>query len=380
MVVTVKRLEEATFHSMKDEWNSLLAKSAVDNFFLRWEWIHTWWLVFGDLRTLCILTAHVDGRLAGIAPLYRVRSPEPPWPEVLRLCSDDLAPDYLDFIIEEGQESSVSTAFQSHLLNNKELWDIMILENLLSDSIVAGHWATPQWSFRTVTALRCPYIIIDDTFDDYLEKQNKVTNLSVRDLNRKERKLFRQENVTHVTIDDDSLLIKAVDDLFIMHRHRATQKGIKSNFTPGQVQRFHSQLVPILLKEKMLDLQFFYHEKTAISATYSFRYKNKLYMYQKGMDPQWSRRSVGTILQKMVIEQGFRDRLREIDLLKGEEPYKNSWANGFRQEVTLLVYNRTLRGIFLDRMAGVKSILKKLLRPSARGVAPPPSVSSAPLS
>jgi hypothetical protein len=37
----VALVEDAEFRALREEWNALLGRSAVDNVFLRWEWIHT---------------------------------------------------------------------------------------------------------------------------------------------------------------------------------------------------------------------------------------------------------------------------------------------------------------------------------------------------
>ena len=58
------------FRRLKPEWNDLLARSAATSFFLTYEYLWTWWNVYGGAYKLRIVTARsVDGKLMGIAPM-----------------------------------------------------------------------------------------------------------------------------------------------------------------------------------------------------------------------------------------------------------------------------------------------------------------------
>jgi hypothetical protein len=65
----VRRLEESEFHDISEAWNQLLSESIADSFFLRWEWIHSWWEIFQDGRELWILAAFQDKDLIGLGGL-----------------------------------------------------------------------------------------------------------------------------------------------------------------------------------------------------------------------------------------------------------------------------------------------------------------------
>ncbi|HVO33197.1 MAG TPA: GNAT family N-acetyltransferase [Elusimicrobiota bacterium] len=364
MGLTVQRIEVPEFDGLQDDWNRLLRSSAADNFFLLWEWIHTWWTVFGSGRSLYILAARLDGRLVGIAPLYVDANGKFTRRRVLRFCSDELAPDYLDLIVERGFEPAVAPALFGYLADHPADWDMMILEDLLKDSILLGiPTLTRTWPSRITPGQRCPYIKLEGTFEQYVEKQRQTTNLSLRDLRRKERRLFDDEGVTHARVSDPSGLAKAVSDLFTLHQYRAEQKRIHTNFASDRILDFHRRLSGLLLKQGMLALDFLYHRHAPISATYSFQYRNKLYHYQKGMDPRWSRLSVGTILHKMNIVQAFADGLTELDLLKGDEGYKNDWANAVREEFTVTLYNRRPAGQLLRFIDRGKTLVQQHVRP-----------------
>ncbi len=63
--------QDKDFFSIQYQWNQLLKESDNDNIFLTWEWVYTWWEVFGGESELFIITVKNDkGDLIGIAPLH----------------------------------------------------------------------------------------------------------------------------------------------------------------------------------------------------------------------------------------------------------------------------------------------------------------------
>src|SRR5207247_1376019 len=82
------------FSNLRGDWNALLKQSPSDSIFLTREFQQTWWthLGSGELR---VLTAHDDGQLRGIAPLYLDSEQER---RVLRLVGGLEVADYLDII------------------------------------------------------------------------------------------------------------------------------------------------------------------------------------------------------------------------------------------------------------------------------------------
>src|SRR5258708_28460269 len=89
-----KRILPSEFDSLRGEWNALLRRSAMDSVFLRWEWMRTWWDIFNRNRKLFILTIRFNDRLVGLAPFYIEWGPLGA-PRTLKVCSDELSPDYL---------------------------------------------------------------------------------------------------------------------------------------------------------------------------------------------------------------------------------------------------------------------------------------------
>jgi hypothetical protein len=54
--------------SLGSRWNTLHSRSYANDVTLSWEWVSTWWRVFGDGRSLSLLTAWEADDLVEIAP------------------------------------------------------------------------------------------------------------------------------------------------------------------------------------------------------------------------------------------------------------------------------------------------------------------------
>src|SRR3989304_2930068 len=76
--------QDSEFHSLRPEWNDLLARSTSDVPFLRHEYLAAWWSSLGGGEwprgELCLVAGRDEnGRLAGLAPPFRTEAgPELP--------------------------------------------------------------------------------------------------------------------------------------------------------------------------------------------------------------------------------------------------------------------------------------------------------------
>ena len=62
----------------------------------------------------------------------------------------------------------------------------------------------------------------------------------------------------------------------------------------------------------------------AVAALYGFSIGKKFLFYQSGMDPAWSRLSVGLGMMGWTIAEAIRNGHKEFDFVRGDEPYTRS--------------------------------------------------------
>ena len=74
-----------------------------------------------------------------------------------------------------------------------------------------------------------------------------------------------------------------------------------------------------------------------------FRYNRRYYVYITSYRQEFSKFGVGRLLMLRMLEHYWLSEGDEIDFLRGDELYKNDWAVQARQNVRLLVSQRSLR-------------------------------------
>jgi CelD/BcsL family acetyltransferase involved in cellulose biosynthesis len=349
-------IKEAEFDLLREEWNALLDRSAADCVFLRWEWIHTWWDIFRKKRKLFILTVRQDGRLVGAAPFF-IEPAAFPKPRCLRFCSDELSPDYMDLILEKGQEGSATREIVRYVLSNAGEWDILCLDNLRAGSTLLADGLYDGLAYSTQVSFSCPYIPIQGTFDDYIRSR---TNLATFELDKKHKRFFQKPEVRHFVVKDLKDLSRSIDDLFALRKMRSASKGMQSSFVDGDVKRFHYEISRHFLKEGILNLRLIYDHQTPVSAGYAFNYKKRVYFFQTAFDPQYKKWSAGGLVFRLVVQQAFAEGIIEFDTLKGNEAYKFMWSDAAHDEMNLTVYNRSLRGQGWRRLRRLKNALRRV--------------------
>jgi hypothetical protein len=68
----------------------------------------------------------------------------------------------------------------------------------------------------------------------------------------------------------------------------------------------------------------------AAAGFYGFLYNGTYSFYQHGLDPQYSKLSVGQVLLGVSIERAIEEGAAQYDFLSGDDGYKDLWARESR--------------------------------------------------
>lgn len=369
-------MDQGNFSTIGREWNRLLQDSGSDSVFLKWEWIYTWWQVFGDdSKELYILTAHdAGGQLVGIAPCYLAH-----WKECAPLltreirflgCGENISPEYLDFITAREARTRVVNAFFNYFFAHKADWDVLNLTDLLESSAVLEHVKELQ-ARKGLHLIKgesacCPYALLPDNWESYIDSLSKNMRYSIR---RKIRKLDRNFNVNFYSWSDADTLSYAMSRLAELHRKRWSREGIRHSFSDPKFNGFHYEVARKFHQLGLLRLYALELNETIVAMLYCFKYAGKLFYYQSGFDPGRAEYGVGTVLFARAIQAAIGEHIREFDFLRGYHRYKYDWATAERTTVRLAVRRNSLPGAVyvLHQFGpdGVKDYLRKRLPPKA---------------
>ena len=312
--------ESGGFWALKPEWNELLHRSCCDTLFLTWEWQSVWWKHLGEGELLLLgFRSDEDGRLVGIAPLFHTETDDGKVVLYLIGCRD--VSDYLDLIVEVGQEEAVYRALLGYLESDAPAWDLVDFCNIPQDSttFVEFRELAEERGYQTLVEVEdvCPIIDLPATWDEYLMLLDKKQRHEVR---RKLRKADAEANARFVVVGREHDLQAEMQAFIDLHQKSTPEKD---KFMDPQMQAFFFDVAKVAQERDWLQLVFVEMNGERAASLLNFDYGDQILVYNSGYDPfQFRQWSPGIVVTARSIEHAIdlgRDR---FDFLRGDEVYK----------------------------------------------------------
>ena len=325
--------------ALAEEWEELLTRSRTRSAFVSWTFLHTWWLHFRRQREPRVYVARErSGRVVGIIPLYvETRTLRFGTVRVLRNMGfgDVVNPDFLDALVEKGRESEVAAALLPYLQAD-ESWQYIELSELdRSGSMMelARIWEN-QRVFEThiERRARCPYITLPGSFEEFLQSRNPHFRQQLR---RYRRKIERDLSVEWRRVGVDVSVAAGMEALARLHQERmeSTERG--GNFRKQDYLVFHRDLAERMVGTGELYFWLLYVEGSPIATHFGYLHGKVYYGYQMGFSPRFHKWSPGHYMTGVVLEKLIALGAREMNLLRGTDPWKFRWTQDTRDTVTV---------------------------------------------
>ena len=305
--------------NLKGEWKDLLARSTTNTIFQTWEWNQLWWKHFGPPNELFLLTLRNSGnKIVGIAPLFSHL--EMNNQKRIQFIGGTEISDYLDFIVEAGNEHSFYAAVISFLSSHPELWDATDLHCIPADShtLTVFRNACEKKGFRARLSIEevCPRATLPSSWDQFLSAMKKKDRHEIR---RKINRIQRQAENFSYTITNSATFSEDIECFLQLHGKSNTQKMA---FMNQKRKRFFLEMARIFLQKEWLELLFLEANGAKLAALLNFKYKDTVYVYNSGYDPEFSRWSPGWVLISYSIQHAIEGGTKNYDFLRGNESYK----------------------------------------------------------
>lgn len=368
--------DAAGFAALRDEWDQLLAASEADCLFLTWEWLHSWWIHFGQNRSLFIVTVRAASELVAIAPLVRTREWIGPFAiSMLEFAgTGSVGSDYLDFIVHSRCETTAVAALTDFLAATGIT---LRLSSVKEDSLVATA-VTPTlvsrgWECREVPMEASPFIDLSiASWDPYLTglRRKHRSNFT-----RSLRNLEKEYAIRLERVASDDERRRGLADVISLHLLRREKLGGSNAFSDPRLVAFHQTVTRLALEHGWLRLFVLTANGKPAAALYCFRYGRTFLYYQSGFDPGFERYGVGQVIVGLTIRKAFEEGAGEYDFLHGSETYKFKWTSGVRRLVRLEFYPPGRMGNLhrntVCAITAMKKFVKRVLRrppsPAAHG-------------
>jgi CelD/BcsL family acetyltransferase involved in cellulose biosynthesis len=358
----------AGFEGLREEWEDLVQSSASSSVFVSWQWQYHWWRNYYRAGSqLRILVARADRQVTGIVPLYIARK------QMLKLfhykvlqfigMGGDTSPDYLDAIVVAERVEQTLQSLADFIFEKLKDWQLLTLSDLPGDSLFLSYLsdAASRQRLATKKAMRAniSYIELPDDWEKYLQQLSANRRAQLR---RSRNKFYRAGNGKCFVLSDEHKLDWAIKKLIALHHKRWQGRTEHYAFSSPNYISFHTSVMHAFMRQNRLRLFCLELDAKIIAMLYCYKWKDTMYYFQGGFDPDYHHLQPGQVIMGHAIESAIQEQLKIFDMLKGSYAYKESLAKNCRHTLYFNIYKRNILiyiyRFFFNWLPVVKSKIK----------------------
>lgn len=329
--------DAANWAAMTEEWNALLDESHQRVPFLTYEFQRAWWDHLGggewqDAQLHILVARGEDGRLVGIAPLFRAED-ERGLGTLYFIGSHEIA-DFLDFIVRPEDHAAFLQAVIENFSESDD-WQRLDLYNLLDTSktseVLSFLTVEQPWDFKVETLQPSPYIPVPATFDAYM---TSLDSKQAHELRRKLRRAAKNpETISTEIVTDKDLLPDALEDFFGLMR----QEADKDRFLTAKMHAQMNAIAQAAFAGGWLQLFFLKAGSKRIAGYMNFDFDSCVWAYNAGFNNGYAELSPGWLIMAEMLRWSIESGRKIFDFMRGDEEYKYRFGgiNRFVQRVTI---------------------------------------------
>jgi CelD/BcsL family acetyltransferase involved in cellulose biosynthesis len=314
--------DPAALEALSGEWNALLDRSATRVPFLRHEVQSLWWSTLGGGEwpsgKLWLGAARGDrGELLGLCPLFQPGGPK--GDGRLHLIGSFEISDYLDLIVPPDLVRELSVLLLT-ALESKPSVAGLDLYNLpeASPTLTALETAAGErgWNASRQRLQPCPVVSLEGGWEAYL---GRLDSKQRHELRRKMRRAEQSTSGAHLRLvsSGDDVQVQAEAFLKLM-----ALDPTKNSFLTAPMRAHFRGLTQAAFDCGCLCLAFLDIGSEPAAAYWCFDYRDRLWVYNSGLNPAYASLSLGWVLLGQLIQWATEHGRREIDFLRGDESYK----------------------------------------------------------
>jgi hypothetical protein len=329
--------DEIGFKSVKNAWDDLVLSNSYA-VTLCHDWLFNWWNIFKDDRDLFLIIVYQNQKIVGIAPLLRRNISEYGIFNTKRLEflgsgedeSDEICSDYLDFIIDSNNRSTIVNLICDFLNSHQSQWDEIILTDIYKDSenlvLFREKFQHPSFYGQELKLEVCPYVTLPDSYEE-LCKTTKINKKET--LNRKKRLFEKEGEVKCCEYRGESITKEVFYSFIELHQQRWNSDDKPGSFSSNKFSAFHENILSIFKQDNRVVLYFIYVDNKPVCARYCFDFNGCIYDYLPGLDPNFNRKlSPGLIGLAYSLECSIKSGHNKFDFFKGKSGgYKYRWTD-----------------------------------------------------
>ncbi len=343
---------------LESEWRTLALPTPMQSP----DWLVSWWEAFGEQDPSCELATLAvrddTGVLIGLAP-WCLKSRTLAGGTLRFLGDGRAATDHHTLLCRCSEdEPAVVTAVAKWLADNAgHAWRRLRFESIDTDDRALNHLERllVEAGLDAERVNDCGSFLVEmapdgvePTWDNYLATLSKNRRKRLR---RWEREWFDTGRAVVRVAATEAERAELWPLLVKLHHERRAALGYVGVFDDQRFNRFHQLASERLLAAGQLRLALLELDGEPAAVDYVLQDARSLYVYQGGISDAGVELEAGHLLQLDSSRTALAEGRTQVDLLRGDEPYKLSWGAAHRPATTLHVRPRDTAGT-LERLAG----------------------------
>jgi CelD/BcsL family acetyltransferase involved in cellulose biosynthesis len=334
--IVIKHIQDVrSFEGLKEQWDRLSSVSAARSAFLSWEWLFSWWEVYGEKKRLWLVTAWRDSELVGVAPLMlEKRIKFGFWLRVLTSLGTPQSD--IGGFVHHANDVEVLHMMCDYLAGHGAEWDVLELNEFPQSG---EEWNAIKRGFSRSRmpmleeARRHFYIPLEGGWEGYKQKLPKKFRYNLGRAVRLAEEIGPVE-LRHST--GTGMNENVIQMIVGINRY--------SHF-PRLYDQPREQAFLVALAQQMAGNSGFgayllFVGGQPVAYEYGFHFHGRFEDWRAGFDTRVaSNISIGKVLAMKVIESCYDKADTEIDFLRGDEQYKLEWKPSAREFVNMRIFN-----------------------------------------
>ena len=310
----------STLEELRDDWDELA--EGAGHPFGTYEWVSSWWRIYGAGKELFLHAAYDDGRLAAILPLYASGRGG------VRIGRFLGYADLQSPLCAEADRPFAAAALRALLGAGDDRCALLLLEKMPAEQgwgeLVGGSLVKTD-SDPVLGLHGRSWEEYEASLSSKLRKRSRY----------QERRLARDHELSFDLCTEREKLDGEIDALFALHEKRFGEES--TGIFVGERAEMQREIATKAFDRGWLRLWVERVDGQPAAAYYGIRYAGSEFFYQSGRDPDFDRLSVGSVLLMRVIRDACEAGVDEFRFLAGDESYKLRLADEERLPETRLI-------------------------------------------
>ena len=361
-MITVREVgSQSELQALREPWKELLERTPSPTVFSTHEWASTWWKHFGGGQRLLVLVLSRGTETVGIVPWWigRTRRGGGGFRKVAFLGTG--LSDYLDVILPDPMPEAFD-AVHEHLDRQRGAWDFLDLREMPEGSPTARSLAASlarRGSGAEVLAdSTCAYIPVAGDWSTYATTRMGKRS---REHSRRRRKRLKDSGDVRISlIEDLGGDLASLRRVFaVSDKETGSGEDRRTIFADATRRAFFEEISTLFSDRGWLQLATLEVDGRTVAYHYGFLYDRKYLHYYTGYDPAFAELQPGRVVMEEILKQCFERGLREVDFLRGVEPWKSSFTDLARRNQRLRLFRPSIRGRLARFLDGAHSALRR---------------------